>query len=96
MAAEANPAIKKVTDILTAMSRDEEERQKYEAREQFLFDQQHALQASKREGREEGIIKNKRETARLLIAEGMDDQFIIKITGLKLEEISTLRTVKQI
>ena len=91
MAAEANPAIKKATDILTAMSRDEEERQKYEAREQFLFDQQHALQASKREGREEGIIKNKRETARLLIAEGMDDQFIIKITGLSQKEIDTLR-----
>lgn len=31
MAAEPNPVIRKATDIFTAMSRDEEERQKYGA-----------------------------------------------------------------
>jgi predicted transposase/invertase (TIGR01784 family) len=69
-----------------------------------LFDQQYALQAARREGRkegraegklegkEEGIIIGKRETARRLIRKGMDDQFIREITGLDLEEISSLRT----
>jgi conserved hypothetical protein (putative transposase or invertase) len=67
MASEANPVIRKVTDMLTAMSRDEEERLRYEAREEFLFDQQYALQAARREGIKEGIIKNKQEKARKLI-----------------------------
>jgi len=91
MAAEANTVIKKATDILTAMSRDEEERLRYEARGQFLFDQQYTLQAAKREGRDEGITITKKEMTQRLISEGMDDQFILKITGLKIEEIQSIR-----
>ena len=96
MASEANPVIRKATDMLTAMSRDEEERLRYEAREEFLFDQQYGLQAARREGIKEGIIKNKQETARKLIKKGMDDQFIREITGLELEEISSLRDEKKV
>jgi predicted transposase/invertase (TIGR01784 family) len=107
MAAEANTVIKKATDILTAMSRDEEERLRYEAREQFLFDQQYTLQAAKREGKEEGILigkeegiligkeegvkSNKKETAISLIALGVDDEVISKATKLPLEEVRRLR-----
>lgn len=96
MASEANPVIRKVTDMLTAMSRDEEERLRYEAREEFLFDQQYALQAARREGIKEGIIKNKQEKARKLIKKGMDDQFIKDITGLEFKEISSLRNEKEV
>ncbi len=92
MASEANPVIRKATDMLTAMSRDEEERLRYEAREEFLFDQQYGLQAARREG----ILINKQETARRLIKKGMDDQFIREITGLKLEEISSIRNEKEV
>ena len=96
MASEANPVIRKATDMLTAMSRDEEERLRYEAREEFLFDQQYAIQAAERKGIEEGIIKNKQETAMKLIAKGMDDQFIKDITGLEFKEISSLRNEKKV
>jgi len=92
MASEANPVIRKATDMLTAMSRDEEERLRYEAREEFLFDQQYGLQAAERKG----ILINKQETARRLIKKGMDDQFIREITGLKLEEISSIRNEKEV
>ena len=96
MASEANPVIRKATDMLMAMSRDEEERLRYEAREEFLLDQQYRLQAARGEGIEEGIIKNKQETARKLITKGMDDQFIREITGLELEEISSLRDEQKV
>ena len=96
MASEANPVIQKATDMLMAMSRDEEERLRYEAREEFLLDQQYRLQAARGEGIEEGIIKNKQETARKLITKGMDDQFIREITGLELEEISSLRDEQKV
>ena len=87
MASEANPVIRKATDMLTAMSRDEEERLRYEAREEFLFDQQYGLQAAERKGIEIGV----RKTALNLINPGMDDEFISKATNLPLKEIQKLR-----
>jgi predicted transposase/invertase (TIGR01784 family) len=102
MAAEANTAIKKATDILMSMSRDEEARLRYEAREEFLFDQQYSLQEAERkgraegkeegriEGKEEGIKSNKQETAKILIQKGIDEQFIQEITGLDIEEIRAI------
>ena len=87
----ANPVIRKATDMLMAMSRDEKERLRYEVREEFLFDQQYGLQAAERKG----IIETKQETARKLITKGMDDQFIKDITGLEFKEISSLRDEKR-
>jgi len=78
---EANPVIQKATDMLMAMSRDEEERLRYEAREEFLFDQKHSLQAARREGIERVSI------ARDLINPGMDNEFISKLTGLSPKDI---------
>ena len=87
MASEANPVIQKATDMLMAMSRDEEERLRYEAREEFLLDQQYRLQAARGEGIEIGV----RKTALNLINLGMDDEFISKATNLPLKEIQKLR-----
>ena len=84
---EANPVIQKATDMLTAMSREEEERLRYEAREEFLFDQQYALQASRREG----IEIERVAIAHNLINLGMDDEFILKATNLPLKDIKKLR-----
>jgi predicted transposase/invertase (TIGR01784 family) len=83
----ANPVIQKATDILMAMSRDEEERLRYEAREEFLLDQQYGLHAARGEGIEIGV----RKTALNLINLGMDDEFISKATNLPLKEIQKLR-----
>ena len=65
---------------------------RYEAREEFLFDQQYRLQAAERKG----IIETKQEIARRLIKKGMDDQFIREITGLEFKEISSLRDEKKV
>ena len=61
MASEANPVIRKATDMLMAMSRDEEERLRYEGREEFLLDQQYGLQAARGEGIEIGEKKGREE-----------------------------------
>ena len=42
------------------------------------------------EGREEGRTEEKREIARNLLAEGSTPEFVQKITGLSLEEITKL------
>ena len=47
--------------MLMAMSRDEEERLRYEAREEFLLDQKHSLQAAERTGIEIGEKKGREE-----------------------------------
>lgn len=109
MASEGNTAIKKATDILISMSRDEEARLKYEAREEFLFDQRYAIQTAERKGREEGIVIGKeegivigkeegiqigeRKAAVNLIALGMDDEFIVRATAISLEEVRRLRGI---
>jgi len=84
---EANPVIQKATDMLMAMSRDEEERLRYEAREEFLLDQKYLLKAAEINGIEIGV----RKTALNLINLGMDDEFISKATGLPPKEIQKLR-----
>ena len=98
MVSEANPVIKKATDLLMTMSRDEETRLMYEAREEYLLGRQIEIQGAKGEGREEGREEGKiegRETERKdiamkLIEEGMNDEFIEKITGLDIAVIRSL------
>lgn len=49
------------------------------------------IQQGKQEGRQEGILKSKQEVAQKMIREGFADDVIIRITGLKREEIDKLR-----
>jgi len=110
MVSEANPVIKKATDLLMTMSRDEETRLMYEAREEYLLGRQIEIQGAKAEGREEGRIEGRiegreegREEGRIegrkterkdiaikLMKEGMNDEFIEKITGLDIAVIRSL------
>ena len=90
MVSEANPVIKKATDLLMTMSRDEETRQMYEAREEYLLGRQIEIQGAKGEGREEGRETERKDIAMKLIEEGMNDEFIEKITGLDFAVIRSL------
>ena len=139
MLSEASPSIKKATNLLMSMSMDEETRQKYEEREEYLFERKMMLQLAEKagmekgieigreegkvegreegieigrekgkvEGREEGIeigikkgkVEGKeegmaiagRKVAINLVALGMDDDTISKVTGLSQEEVKKLR-----
>ena len=131
MLSEASPSIKKATNLLMSMSMDEETRQKYEEREEYLFERKMMLQLAEKagmekgikigreegieigiekgkvkgreegieigiekgkvEGREEGIAIAGRKVAINLVALGMDDDTISKVTGLPQEEVKKLR-----
>ena len=131
MLSEASPSIKKATNLLMSMSMDEETRQKYEEREEYLFERKMMLQLAEKagmekgieigreegkvegreegieigrekgkvEGREEGKVEGRaegmaiagRKVAQNLVALGMDDGTISKVTGLSQEEVKKLR-----
>ena len=139
MLSEASPSIKKATNLLMSMSMDEETRQKYEEREEYLFERKMMLQFAEKagiekgikigreegkeegieigiekgkekgreegieigiekgkvegreEGREEGMAIAGRKVAINLVALGMDDETISKVTGLSQEEVKKLR-----
>ena len=111
MLSEASPSIKKATNLLMSMSMDEETRQKYEEREEYLFERKMMLQLAEKagmekgieigreegkvegreEGREEGMAIAGKKVAINLVALGMDDETISKVTGLSQEEVKKLR-----
>ena len=78
MVTEGKPAIQKAYNNLQIMSLDEETRRLYEAREMFLHDQATRMYEAKEEGREE----ERNEVAKNLLSLGIEDELIIKATGL--------------
>ena len=87
MAAEGKPAIQKAYDNLQIMSLDEENRRLYEAREMFLHDQATRMYEAKEEGLEEG----KEFVAKNMLSLGIDDELVIKATGLDQSIIDKLK-----
>ncbi|MDR1754091.1 MAG: Rpn family recombination-promoting nuclease/putative transposase [Eubacterium sp.] len=86
------------TEILDNISRDEDEIARFRARRKFELDQQHNLSFSEERGREagrkegikEGIKEGKADTARKMLAMGLDINTIMQITDLSREEITKL------
>jgi len=91
MASEGKPAIQKAYHTLQIMSLDEETRRLYEAREMFLHDQATRMQEAKEEGLEEGIKKGREEVAKNMLSLGIDDELVIKATGLDQSIINSLK-----
>ena len=87
MAAEGKPAIQKAYNNLQIMSLDEENRRLYEAREMFLHDQATRMYEAKEEGLEEG----KEFVAKNMLSLGIDDELVIKATGLDQSIIDKLK-----
>ncbi|UUX92917.1 hypothetical protein [Methanoplanus endosymbiosus] len=100
MAAEAEPKIAKAYNRLIEMSDDEENRRLYEERIAQIIEVDLKIQAAEEigiekgieigeeKGREEGII----HSAKNLILLGMDDEIIMKATGLSADKIAQLRS----
>lgn len=79
MVAHNNEMIKDAFDYLQVISKDEQKRLAYEARQMFLMDQK----TREEEARDEAVF----EIARNAINEGADLNFIAKITNLDIETI---------
>jgi predicted transposase/invertase (TIGR01784 family) len=82
--------IKKAVEVLEHMSLTKEERERYEARLGWLWDEELALEKAEKKGREEGEKKKAIEIARNLL-DVLDNEMIAKKTGLSVEEIEKLR-----
>jgi predicted transposase/invertase (TIGR01784 family) len=97
--AKREPAIWEAYSIVEEIAKNEEERRIYESRLKFIRDQRtNQLEYERREveareeGREEGIEigekKGKIETAKAMLAEGVDIEIICKATGLSPEQLT--------
>ena len=95
MVTEGKPAVQKALHSLQMMSLDEENRRLYEAREMFLHDQATRMYEAKEEGLEEGLKKGREEerkdVAKNMLSLGIEDELIIKATGLDQSIIDKLK-----
>ena len=89
-----NEKVKKAEEELEYLSGDEAERRIAYLRETAEIDRKFAMTAARDqgrvEGRSEGKIEEKIDTAKKMLAEEMDINLIIKITGLTKDEIEKL------
>ncbi|MGV2884781.1 Rpn family recombination-promoting nuclease/putative transposase [Paenibacillus taichungensis] len=108
---EPEPALKKAMSVLEFLSQDEQARQQYIDRQKFLWDEVSMIEGAREEGLkkglEEGIQKgieegikegeaeSKRKIAINMLALGLDQDTIIKATGLTLSELEELKKEKE-
>lgn len=98
MLAKKNKEIKKAFNLLEIISNDEKARMLYEAREAEIKDQATRLQEAEEKGIKEGIArgveegkeKGMIEVAIKLLGEGVEIEFISRVTGLSKEQILKL------
>ncbi len=84
---------------LIRLSGDEETRKRYEKRMDTLRNERSALKSAEEKGLqkgmerglEQGANQEKLKIAKNLIQNGLDNEFIIKTTGLTLDEVTKLR-----
>lgn len=87
MLAEKNTDIKKAYSILQVMSKDKEARALYLAREMALHDEATRIEEAEERGKKEGSII----IAKNLINLGINEEDVIKATGLSKEEIKIIK-----
>ncbi len=85
--AKEEPMMQKALTTLEFLSQDEQTRMLYEARQKALHDYASAIGEAEDKGRMEGRM----ETAKAMLADGMDTERIARLTGLSAEEVKRLR-----
>ncbi len=82
-----NKELKEAGTKLKTMSRAEYRERMEWFREKARLDYNTGISCAERRGREEGERKGKLETAKKMLAEGIELERVLKITGLEKEEI---------
>ena len=91
MIAEKNNEIKKAYNVLQVISKDDEARALYLAREMALHDEATRIEEAEERGKIEGIKEGVMNIASNLLKMGVDEEAIIKATGLDTDVIKRLR-----
>jgi len=88
-------AIKDALTYEDIFMQDDETRAAYEKRQKAIWDYNYDMGVARDEGISEGIAigqsNEKKAIARAMLAEGMDNNVIAKITGLPLDELKNMR-----
>ena len=85
-----NPTLKKAHRILDEISQDSDARIQYDRRKSTLFFYEKTLEQKYKQGLEQGLYEKAVQTAKAMIADGLDVQKIASYTGLSPEEIQQL------
>jgi predicted transposase/invertase (TIGR01784 family) len=88
--AEKEPLIKRAMTVEDIFTKNAEERRLYELRDKGRRIYESALRKAERNGEASGRAAEKKQTARLMLENGMPFEMISKITGLSAEEINSL------
>ena len=83
------PELKTAADELEIISQDPDRREEYEARLKILRDLRSQLEDSYYDGVRNGELRNKIETAKTMLLDGLDINTVSKYTGLPKEEIQS-------
>jgi predicted transposase/invertase (TIGR01784 family) len=86
-----DPVIAKAEALLEHLGSLEEVRRYYVLREKALHDEITRINGAKAEGREEGRIENKFETAKNFLLMGIDVESVAKGTDLPIDKIRELQ-----
>lgn len=79
--------IQKAAEVLMYVSQEERERAIAESRLKWKLDYQSDMIIAERKGVQQGIQQGTLEVAKKMLAEGIPDDVILRVTGLTLEEI---------
>ena len=85
------PGLQEVKKKLQYLSMSAKERREYDAHMDTIMVQNDVLDTARDEGRAEGRAEGVAEVARNMIAAGMDDATISKVTGLTPKEVDAIR-----
>lgn len=107
---ELEPALKKAMSVLEFLSQDEQARQEYEARQKFLRDEASMIEGAREEGLKKGLeeglkegikegikegeAESKRKIAQNMLTLGLDEEIIMKVTGLSSSELKNIQQNK--
>lgn len=88
---ERSETLKMANEMLKEISADEELREEYYAREKAKLDKKSSLFYAKEQGIEQGVHKEKIQTVKKALNEGLDIELITKLTGLNKAEIEKIK-----
>lgn len=91
---EPEPALKKAMSVLEFLSQDEQARQRYIDRQKFLWDEASMIEGAREEGLKKGEAESKRKIALNMLTLGLDQETIVKATGLTSAELKAIQEEK--
>jgi len=86
-------ALEAAEERIVFISQDKESLANYYKRERELLDYKYDMKSSREEGKIEGELKGKLDTARNLLSLNVPIEIILKSTGLSVEEIEKLKSL---